>query len=81
MQRRLSFTIKDIFFVITVPAIWSDAAKQFMREASERVSEKRERRQKGGVKTRKAPERVSEKRKKDDIKVLMRSHKSEKDKQ
>jgi hypothetical protein len=50
MQRRLSFTIKDIFFVVTVPAIWSDAAKQFMREASERVSEKRERRQKGGVK-------------------------------
>jgi len=24
----------DVMFVITVPAIWSDAAKQFMREAA-----------------------------------------------
>ena len=37
-DRKLGFTMKDIFFVITVPAIWSDAAKQFMRVASERVS-------------------------------------------
>ena len=37
-DRGLQFTIKDIFFVITVPAIWSDAAKQFMRNASEGVS-------------------------------------------
>lgn len=36
-ERDLKFTINDIFFVITVPAIWTDAAKQFMREASERV--------------------------------------------
>ncbi|XP_052080222.1 heat shock 70 kDa protein 12A-like [Mytilus californianus] len=36
-ERDLKFTINDIFFVITVPAIWTDAAKQFMREASERA--------------------------------------------
>jgi len=24
----------DVMFVITVPAIWNDAAKQFMREAA-----------------------------------------------
>jgi len=24
----------DVLFVITVPAIWSDASKQFMREAA-----------------------------------------------
>lgn len=36
-ERRLDFTIKDMFFVITVPAIWSDAAKQFMRQASEKA--------------------------------------------
>ena len=28
---------KDIRFVVTVPAIWDDGAKQFMREASEKV--------------------------------------------
>ena len=28
----------DIFWVITVPAIWGDAAKQFMREAAVGVS-------------------------------------------
>ncbi|CAC5383861.1 unnamed protein product [Mytilus coruscus] len=33
----LGYSIDDIFFVITVPAIWSDAAKQFMRVASERA--------------------------------------------
>lgn len=27
----------DIQWVLTVPAIWSDAAKQFMREAAQRV--------------------------------------------
>jgi len=25
---------RDVMFVITVPAIWNDAAKQFMREAA-----------------------------------------------
>ena len=27
----------DVDWVLTVPAIWSDAAKQFMREAAEQV--------------------------------------------
>lgn len=27
----------DILWVLTVPAIWNDAAKQFMREAAEKV--------------------------------------------
>lgn len=29
---------KDIHWVLTVPAIWSDSAKQFMREAACEVS-------------------------------------------
>jgi hypothetical protein len=29
---------KDIYWVLTVPAIWKDVAKQFMREAAENVS-------------------------------------------
>ena len=29
--------MKDIYWVLTVPAIWSDGAKQFMREAAEKV--------------------------------------------
>ncbi|CAG2215852.1 Heat shock 70 kDa protein 12B [Mytilus edulis] len=36
-DKKLGFTINDVFFVITVPAIWSDAAKQFMRVASEKI--------------------------------------------
>jgi hypothetical protein len=28
---------EDIYFVLTVPAIWDDPAKQFMREAAEKV--------------------------------------------
>ena len=27
----------DVHWVITVPAIWSDGAKQFMREAAQKV--------------------------------------------
>lgn len=27
-------TMKDVHWVLTVPAIWSDGAKQFMREAA-----------------------------------------------
>lgn len=27
----------EVYWVLTVPAIWSDAAKQFMREAAEKV--------------------------------------------
>lgn len=29
---------EDIKWVLTVPAIWNDAAKQFMREAAEQVT-------------------------------------------
>lgn len=29
---------RDIFWVLTVPAIWDDSAKQFMREAAIHVS-------------------------------------------
>ena len=32
-----SYTAKDIQWVLTVPAIWSPAAKQFMREAAYEV--------------------------------------------
>jgi hypothetical protein len=37
--RRSKTNIEDheIFWVLTVPAIWSDAAKQFMREAATNV--------------------------------------------
>ena len=28
---------EDSYFVLTVPAIWDDPAKQFMREAAEKV--------------------------------------------
>ena len=31
-------TMGDVHWVLTVPAIWSDAAKQFMREAAIKVS-------------------------------------------
>ena len=34
----LEFSDTDIRWVLTVPAIWSDAAKNFMREAAENVS-------------------------------------------
>lgn len=36
-NKNLDTKITDILFVITVPAIWSDAAKQFMRVCSEMV--------------------------------------------
>jgi molecular chaperone DnaK (HSP70) len=29
--------VSDIHWVLTVPAIWNDAAKQFMREAAQKV--------------------------------------------
>lgn len=40
MNKRIASTIKedDIDFVLTVPAIWGDAAKMFMREAAVKVS-------------------------------------------
>ena len=31
------FSVSDIMWVLTVPAIWTDAAKQFMRRAAEKV--------------------------------------------
>ena len=33
----LGITDKEIKWVLTVPGIWGDAAKQFMREAAEKV--------------------------------------------
>lgn len=37
-QRLLgSFTAEDVHIVLTVPAIWSDSAKQFMRLAAQEV--------------------------------------------
>ncbi|CAG2245377.1 unnamed protein product [Mytilus edulis] len=36
-DKKKGLTIDDVSFVITVPAIWSDAAKQFMRVASEKA--------------------------------------------
>ncbi|XP_052083291.1 heat shock 70 kDa protein 12B-like isoform X3 [Mytilus californianus] len=36
-QRGLKMTVKDIRWVITVPAIWTDAAKQFMRKSAEKA--------------------------------------------
>ena len=40
IQERLksALTEDDLYFVLTVPAIWDDPAKQFMREAAETVS-------------------------------------------
>ena len=36
-QEKGGLTMNDIRWVLTVPAIWSDGAKQFMREAAEKV--------------------------------------------
>ena len=33
------YDVNDIRWVLTVPAIWSDAAKQFMREAAVKVTD------------------------------------------
>lgn len=40
MNKRVVSPIKedDVDFVLTVPAIWGDAAKMFMREAAVKVS-------------------------------------------
>jgi len=35
---KLGVNAEEIYWVLTVPAIWSDPAKQFMREAAENVS-------------------------------------------
>ena len=31
-------TVESVRWVLTVPAIWSDSAKQFMRESAEKVN-------------------------------------------
>lgn len=36
-QRGMALRDQDILWVLTVPAIWSDAAKQFTKEAAEEV--------------------------------------------
>lgn len=36
-QRGMALRDEDILWVLTVPAIWSDAAKQFTKEAAEEV--------------------------------------------
>jgi hypothetical protein len=33
-KKMTEFEERDIFWVLTVPAIWTDAAKKFMREAA-----------------------------------------------
>ena len=36
-SRGTGFMAEDIHWMLTVPAIWEDQAKQFMREAAQRV--------------------------------------------
>ena len=36
--RNLGITEKDVCYVVTVPAIWNDAAKQFMKKAAIKVN-------------------------------------------
>ena len=36
--KRRNIPESDIYYVLTTPAIWSEKAKAFMREAGERVS-------------------------------------------
>ena len=40
-NRASGVTESDVHWVLTVPAIWNDSAKQFMREAAEKVGIKR----------------------------------------
>lgn len=35
--QKVKITVDDIYFVLTVPAIWDDTAKMFMREAAVKV--------------------------------------------
>ena len=39
-NRASGVTDRDVHWVLTVPAIWNDNAKQFMREAAEKVKKK-----------------------------------------
>lgn len=34
----IGLTFQEIRWVLTIPAIWTDAAKQFMRECAEKVT-------------------------------------------
>lgn len=34
LTKHSGYTIEDVHFIITIPAVWTDAAKQFMREAA-----------------------------------------------
>ena len=36
-KQKAGMSEKDIMYVITVPAIWDEKAKQFMREAAQQV--------------------------------------------
>lgn len=36
-KKGTTMTVKDVRWVLTVPAIWTDAAKQFMRKSAEKV--------------------------------------------
>lgn len=38
IESKLGLTEKDFLWIITVPAIWTDGAKHFMREAAEEVN-------------------------------------------
>lgn len=40
-NRGTNVEMKDILWVLTVPAIWSDAAKRFMRNSAEKVKRSR----------------------------------------
>ena len=37
-ERDFGLSVEEIHWVLTVPAIWNDAAKQFMREAAINVN-------------------------------------------
>lgn len=38
LTKHSGYTIEDVHFIITIPAVWTDAAKQFMREAALEVN-------------------------------------------
>lgn len=38
LTKHSGYTIEDVHFIISIPAVWTDAAKQFMREAALEVN-------------------------------------------
>lgn len=38
LTKHSGYTVEDVHFIITIPAVWTDAAKQFMREAALEVN-------------------------------------------